>query len=79
VKAGEADAQFELGRLHFEGREESSTSGSSGPHVVSSFTPGVPRDLDRAAELLRLAADQGHEGARKLIEVVRLHSASGVH
>ena len=69
--AGDAESQFELGRLYFEG-----TADRSGPF---DFTPGVPRDYVEAEHLLNRAAEQGHEGARQLLEVLKLHSPRGVH
>ena len=79
---GDADAQFEMGRIYFEGRaDESHTSrgGKDGKDTIASFTPGVPRQYVEAARLLQLAADQGHGEARRLLEVVKLHIKDGVH
>jgi len=67
---GDADAQFELGRVYFEGRDDSSTS--------ASFTPGVERNHATASAWLKKAAAQGHTEARQLLEVVRLHFPKGV-
>ena len=80
--AGDPDAQYELGRLYLEGRAEASRSsrqGSEEQSVVAEFTPAVERNHIRATELLQKAADQGHEGARQLLEVAKLHSPKGVH
>ena len=71
AEAGDAESQFELGRLYFEG-----TADRSGAY---DFTPGVPRNYVEAEQLLSRAAEQGHEGARQLLEVVKLHSPTGVH
>jgi TPR repeat protein len=82
VEKGDADAQFELGRIYFEGRaDESHTNhyGKDGEDVVASFVPGVPRHHAAAAALLQKAADQGHLEAQKLLEVVKLHTPKGVH
>lgn len=82
---GDADAQFEMGRLYFEGRADESHAsqggkdGKDGKDTISSFTPGVPRQYVEAARLLQLAADQGHVEARRLLEVVKLHIKDGVH
>jgi TPR repeat protein len=75
VEAGDPSAQFELGRTYFEGRPESASSSGS----FASFTPAIRRDLAAAEDLLKKAADQGHEEAAKLLEVVKLHTHKGVH
>ena len=80
--AGDAEAQFELGRLYFEGRADEShiiNDGSDGKDVVARFTPGLPQSHAEAATLLQKAAEQGHTGARQLPEVVKLHIPKGVH
>lgn len=82
AEAGDAEAQFELGRLYFEGRADEShisNDGSNGEDIVASFIPGVPQSHVEAATLLQKAAQQGHTGARKLLEVVKLHLPKGVH
>jgi TPR repeat protein len=79
VDAGDPDAQFELGRTYFEGRAESSSSTRTGDGTFASFTPEVRRNLAAAEELLKKAADQGHEEAARLLEVVKLHTPNGVH
>ena len=82
VDKGDPDAQFELGRLYFEGRAAqsyTSYSGKDGEDIQCSYTDAVPRDYGAAARLLQEAADQGHPEAQQLLEVVKLHIKDGVH
>jgi TPR repeat protein len=79
---GDADAQFQYGRLLFEGRaaeSHTSYSGKDGKDVFCSYTPAEPRSYPAAVEWLQKAADQGHAEARQLLEVVKLHVKDGVH
>jgi TPR repeat protein len=78
---GDADGQFELGRIYFEGRADASsnTVSKDGKHGIASFMPGLPRNHAAAAALLQKAADQGHTAARRLLEYVKLHTAKDVH
>lgn len=79
VEAGNPNAQFELGRLYFEGRAAAAhDTYDAGTLVSSSFTPEVPRNHLTAARLLQLSADQGHAGAQQLLEVLKRHTANGV-
>ena len=81
LRRGDADAQFAMGRVYFEGRADASsnTVSKDGKHGIASFTPGVARDHAAAVRLLQKAADQGHAEAQKLLEVVKLHTPRGVH
>ena len=79
AESGDADAQFALGRLYFEGRRQTSTSDERhNDLVVSSFTPAFEPDLAQAVKWLRKAADQGHAEAKGFLETV-LAKANGVH
>jgi TPR repeat protein len=75
---GDAEAQFELGRLYLEGRDEQSHTSKNGSDVVSSFTPAFARNQAEAALWLQKAADQGHGEAHRLLEAVRAEPR-GVH
>ena len=82
AEEGDAKAQYELGRLRFEGRageHHYSYCGKDGKDVVASYAPAFERDYFAAEEWLQKAADQGHPEARQLLEVVKLHIKDGVH
>lgn len=82
AQAGDANAQYELGRLRFEGRvAESHTRfyGKDGKNVVASYLPARDRNYLSAEKWLQKAADQGHPEAQQLLEVVKLHIKDGVH
>ena len=80
VEKGNADAQFELGRIYFEGRAAAAhDTYKDGKLVTASYTDGVPRNHRAAADLLQKAASQGHAEARQLLEVLKRHTATGVH
>lgn len=79
AREGDAEALFEMGRLFFEGRRATHAVTRSRDAVLTSCSPGVPRDPTEAARLLQQAADQGHDEARRLLEVVRLEIEPGIH
>ena len=75
AEAGDAHAQFALGRMYFDGRAaESHTthSGQDGRDIVCSYTPAVERHYPLAIKWLQKAADQGHAEAWQLLEAVKL-------
>ena len=79
AEVGDAEAQFTLGRLYFEGRLQASTSDDRDPDlVVSSFTPAFEPSLPSAVKWLRQAADQGHAEAKHLLDTV-LAKAKCIH
>lgn len=82
AEQGDANAQYELGRLRFEGRAAESHTrfyGKDGKDVVASDLPARDRNYLSAEKWLQKAADQGHPEARQLLEVVKLHIKDGVH
>jgi TPR repeat protein len=70
AEEGDPQAQFNLGRLCYEGAPEESSG--------ASFTDAFEQDHAEAALWLQKAVDQGHAEAAGLLEVVRAQG-KGVH
>ena len=70
AEEGDPQAQFNLGRLCYEGAPQESSG--------VSFTDAFDQDHAQAALWLQKAADQGHAEAAGLLEVVRAQG-KGVH
>ena len=70
AEEGDPQAQFNLGRLCYEGAPQESSG--------VDFTDAFEQDHAQAAMWLQKAADQGHAEAAGLLEVVRAQG-KGVH
>ncbi len=73
AEAGDAEAQFALGRHYMGKPQKSETLVDNSEYRAVSFTDAVPQDLPLATKWLRKAANQGHTEAARWLEALIAH------